>query len=210
MRHCDTVVGDSSVRLCALSVCMIDWQAIRRRWEADGSKRDERGRAASEARAAGWGGLAAVSSVTGLARSTIGRGLKDLDAPPLAPGQVRREGGGPRSLSETDATLLDDLKRPATLGDPARPLLWVSKSLDKLASAQGGRKRPLDRYAASQRLSPDSDEAQVLDAMLAARFVLIRVERRHPEAGLIVSDLIRKDTRVEREIVTRAGTRPRC
>src|SRR5208337_3602065 len=196
MRHCDTVVGDSSVRLCALSVCMIDWQAIRRRWEADGSKRDERGRrlfAASEARAAGWGGLAAVSSVTGLARSTIGRGLKDLDAPPLAPGQVRREGGGPRSLSETDATLLDDLKRPATLGDPARPLLWVSKSLDKLASAQGGRKRPLDRYAASQRLSPDSDEAQVLDAMLAARFVLIRVERRHPEAGLIVSDLIREE-----------------
>ena len=88
--------------------------------------------------AAGWGGLAAVSSATGLARSTIGRGLKDLDAPPLARGQVRREGGGPRSLTETDATLLDDLKRlvePATLGDPVRPLLWVSKSLDKLASA---------------------------------------------------------------------------
>src|SRR5208282_5430697 len=43
-------------------------------------------------------------------------------------------GGSTRS----DATLLDDLKRlvePATLGDPARPLLWVSKSLDKLASA---------------------------------------------------------------------------
>jgi len=58
---------------------------------------------------------------------------------------------------------------------------------------QGGRKRPLDRYAASQRLAPDSDEARVLDAMLAARFALIRVERRHPEAGLIVSDLIREE-----------------
>ena len=120
---------------------MVDWQAIRQRWEADGSKRDERGRrlyAASETRAAGWGGLSAVSSITGLARSTTGRGLKDLDAPPLSPFQVRREGGGPRSLTETDATLLDDLKRlvePATLGDPGRPLLWVSKSLDKLASA---------------------------------------------------------------------------
>ena len=120
---------------------MIDRNAIRERWEADGSKRDERGRrlfAASEARAAGWGGLAAVSNITELARSTIERGLKDLDAPPLAPGQVRREGGGPRPLTETDATLLDDLKRlvePATLGDPVRPLLWVSKSLDKLASA---------------------------------------------------------------------------
>ena len=62
---------------------MIDMRAIRQRWEADGSKRDERGRrlfAASEARAAGWGGLAAVSSITGLARSTIGRGQKELDA----------------------------------------------------------------------------------------------------------------------------------
>jgi hypothetical protein len=122
-------------------VGMIDAQAIRRRWEADGSKRDERGRrlfAASEVRAAGWGGLAAVSSITGLARSTIERGLKDLDAAPLPRGQVRREGGGPRPLTERDPTLLADLKHlvePATLGDPVRPLLWVSKSLDKLATA---------------------------------------------------------------------------
>jgi hypothetical protein len=121
---------------------MIDRRGIQQRWEADGSKRDERGRrvfAASEARAAGWSGLAAVSAITGLARSTIGRGLKDLDAPP-PPGRVRREGGGPRPLIERDATLLDDLKRlvePATRGDPERPLLWVSKSLDKLASALG-------------------------------------------------------------------------
>ena len=96
--------------------------------------------AASEARAAGRGGLAAVSSVTGLARSTIGRGLEDLDASPPPRGRVRRVGGGPRALSERDPTLLADLRRlvePATRGDPERPLLWVSKSLDKLASALG-------------------------------------------------------------------------
>jgi hypothetical protein len=123
---------------------MINTQAIRRRWDADGSKRNERGRrlfAASEVRAAGWGGLAAVSDITGLARSTIERGLKDLDIPPLEPGQVRRDGGGPRQLSERDPTLLQDLKRiveSATLGDPVRPLLWVSKSLDKLATTLTG------------------------------------------------------------------------
>jgi hypothetical protein len=79
------------------SAGMIDEEVIRLRWEADGSERDERGRrlfAASEVRAAGRGGLAAVSSITGLARSTIERGLKDLDAPTLARGRVRREGGG--------------------------------------------------------------------------------------------------------------------
>ncbi|MDE2171703.1 MAG: ISAzo13 family transposase, partial [Sphingomonadales bacterium] len=121
---------------------MIDWRGIEQRWEADGAKRDERGRrvfAASEARAAGRGGLAAVSQITGLARSTIGRGLKDLEAP-LPRGRVRREGGGGRRLTDRDPTLLSDLERlvePATLGDPERPLLWVSKSLDKLASALG-------------------------------------------------------------------------
>ena len=119
---------------------MVDREAIRLRWELDGSKRDERGRrlfAASEARAAGWGGLEAVSTITGIARSTIGRGLDDLDLPPLPPGRVRREGGGGKGLTARDATLLEDLRRlvePATRGDPVRPLLWVSKSLDKLAA----------------------------------------------------------------------------
>lgn len=121
---------------------MIDRRGIEQRWSADGSKRDERGRrvfAASEARAAGRGGLAAVSVITGLARSTIGRGVKDLDAP--APrGRVRREGGGPRRLTDRDPTLIADLERlvaPATRGDPERPLLWVSKSHEKLAGALG-------------------------------------------------------------------------
>src|ERR1700757_3306116 len=117
-----------------MRVGMIDTQAIRQRWKAVGSKLDERGRrvfAAGEVRAAGWGGLAAVSQITGLARSTIGRGLNDLDAPLLARGRVRREGGGPKPLTERDPTLeaaLERLVEPATLGDPVRPLLWVSKS----------------------------------------------------------------------------------
>jgi len=76
-----------------MRVGMIDTQAIRQRWNAVGSKLDERGRrvfAAGEVRAAGWGGLEMVSQITGLARSTIDRGLKDLDAAPLPKGRVRR------------------------------------------------------------------------------------------------------------------------
>jgi hypothetical protein len=124
-----------------MQVGMIDTQAIRRRWESVGSKLDERGRrvfAAGEVRAAGWGGLGAVAEITGLARSTIGRGQKDLDAAPLPKGRVRRKGGGRRQLSSRDATLIEDLRsviEPAMLGDPMRPLLWVSKSHDKVAIA---------------------------------------------------------------------------
>jgi hypothetical protein len=120
---------------------MIEEDAIRQRWGAVGSKLDERGRrlfAAGEVRAAGRGGLAAVAGITGLARSTINRGEDDLDAAPLAPGQVRRRGGGRRAVSDKDPELVPALRRlvePATLGDPVRPLLWVSKSMDKLARA---------------------------------------------------------------------------
>ena len=55
--------------------------------------------------------MKAVAAVTRLARSTIGRGRKDINAEPLPKGRVRRDGGGRRSLSSQDATLLDDLKR---------------------------------------------------------------------------------------------------
>jgi Rhodopirellula transposase DDE domain len=120
---------------------MIDRQAIRQRWDAVGSKLDERGRrlfAAAEVQAAGYGGLKIVSEVTGIARSTINRGEDDLDAPPLAKGEVRRAGGGRRAMAVLDPGLIPELKRivdPASLGDPMRPLIWVSKSMDKLAAA---------------------------------------------------------------------------
>jgi Rhodopirellula transposase DDE domain len=120
---------------------MIDPSAIRERFTAVARDLNERSRrllAAAEARTAGHGGIAAASRATGIARSTIGRGLKDLAAPDGLSGEVRRPGGGCPTLVEKDPSLLDDLRRlvePATMGDPMRPLLWVSKSHAKLAAA---------------------------------------------------------------------------
>ena len=57
---------------------MIDLGAIKSRFAAVSPFLDERGRrlvAASEARAAGRGGVKAVCEATAVARSTIGRGL---------------------------------------------------------------------------------------------------------------------------------------
>ena len=120
---------------------MIVEAGIRLRWDTVGSQLDERGRrlfAAAEVRSAGRGGLALVSKITGLARSTINRGEDDLDGEPLAKGRVRRAGGGRRAVAQIDPGLVPALKRlvePATLGDPMRPLIWVSKSMEKLAAA---------------------------------------------------------------------------
>ena len=118
---------------------MVDREAIRQRWELFGSKLDERGQrhfAAVEAMTAGRGGVVAVHKITGIARSTIGRGLDELNGAELPDGRVRREGGGRREVADIDPTLVTDLQRlvePVTMGDPERPLKWVSKSPVKLA-----------------------------------------------------------------------------
>ena len=123
---------------------MVDESGIHLRFAALDPVLDERGLrrfAAAEARTAGRGGIAAVARITGLARSTIGRGLAELrgtmsDA--VAPGRTRRPGGGRKKLTDTDATLLTDLQglvEPATRGDPQAPLLWTSRSLRNLTAA---------------------------------------------------------------------------
>ena len=92
---------------------------------------------AGEARAAGYGGIAAVSQATGIAPSTIGRGLKELACGSDVPlHRVRRPGGGRKSLLATDTTLLGDLLglvSPSERGDPMSPLRWTCKSLRRLA-----------------------------------------------------------------------------
>jgi Rhodopirellula transposase DDE domain len=120
---------------------VIDESAIRLRFDALAPLLDERGRrrfAAAEAMAAGYGGVSAVERATGIARSTIGRGLIDLRSEPDSAERVRRPGGGRKALSETDTSLLDDLRglvEPQTRGDPQSPLKWTCKSLRKLSAA---------------------------------------------------------------------------
>ena len=120
---------------------MTDTSVIRERFtavERDLNERCRRLLAAAEAKTAGHGGITAVSQATGVARSTIGRGLKDLASPGSLSGVVRRPGGGGPTLIAKDPALLEDLRQliePATMGDPTRPLMWVSKSHAKLAAA---------------------------------------------------------------------------
>ena len=104
---------------------MIDSDGIKERFSAVSPHLDERARrltAATEAAAAGYGGIAAVARVTGVAHTTIGRGLKDLGAAtPLEPGRIRRPGGGRKSLVEKNAGVLPALLaivEPDARGDP--------------------------------------------------------------------------------------------
>ena len=93
---------------------------------------------AAEAVALGPRSVAAVERVTGVARSTIIRGIKELREPePIAETRVRRPGAGRKRAVDKDPTLLADLEalvEPGSRGDPESSLRWTSKSLRKLAA----------------------------------------------------------------------------
>jgi hypothetical protein len=122
---------------------------LRRKYRALRAVLTERSRrvwAASEARALGHGGIGLVERATGIARSTISRGIRELaTGPPLDPARTRRPGGGRKRRSSEDPTLCEALERlvePTTSGDPLSPLRWTSKSVRHLAAdlaAQGHR-----------------------------------------------------------------------
>src|ERR1700730_7923834 len=89
--------------------------AIRQRFTLLTGHIDERTRrllAAVEALTLGRGGIAAVARATGMSQGTIRQGLRDLQqSEPLAPGGVRKPGGGRKTTVSQDAALLQDLER---------------------------------------------------------------------------------------------------
>ena len=121
---------------------MIDVEALRTRYLRIAGFLDERGRrlfAANEALGLGRGGVTAVFAASGIARSTINRGIAELKAGSVELGErVRRPGGGRKSAVELQPDLLSALEKlieGAIRGDPQSPLRWVSRSQRNIVAA---------------------------------------------------------------------------
>ena len=124
---------------------MVDEVVIGEKFRVLAGELNERQRrlwAASEARAAGRGGIAAAARATGISVPTIRKGIAELESGErLEVGRVRRRGGGRHALIDTDPTLLEDLERlvsESSRGDPESLLRWTSKSVRQLAGALRG------------------------------------------------------------------------
>ena len=120
---------------------MNDEAAITARYRTVAPLLDERARrllAGSEALAIGRGGIAAVTRATGLARTTVARGVADVrGGEQVAPGRVRRAGAGRPSIEVRDPMLRRDLEaliEPTSRGDPESPLRWTTRSVRNLAA----------------------------------------------------------------------------
>jgi hypothetical protein len=102
------------------------------------NERDRRLALGSEARSWGHGGIAAVHRASGASKTTVARGLGDLESESGAGGggRVRAPGGGRKPVEVADPGLpaaLDGLIEPETRGDPQTPLRWTTKSTRRLA-----------------------------------------------------------------------------
>lgn len=86
---------------------------------------------AAASREIGWGGISAVSQATGMSRTTITAGLRELalsEKRVIEANRIRRPSGGRKSLRQTDPGLvavLESLIEPATRGDSFRSRLAV-------------------------------------------------------------------------------------
>jgi hypothetical protein len=123
----------------------VSLEVVRRKFELLRPLMNERMRrhwAACEAMTLQRGGITLVAQATGLSRTTIWAGIRELRHPETAapddatPQRVRQAGAGRPLLEQTDPTLVKDLEalvEATTRGDPQSPLRWTCKSTRNLA-----------------------------------------------------------------------------
>jgi transposase len=95
--------------------------------------------ASAKALELGYGGISEVSRATGLSRTTISLGIRELQQnEPLGkePDQIRRKGGGRKAVLDNDVVLkreIETILLETTAGDPMSRLIWTCKSVRTIA-----------------------------------------------------------------------------
>jgi hypothetical protein len=90
---------------------------------------------ANEAMSAGYGGVSTVSKVTGVSRTTITKGIEELNQEKTIHGKIRKSGGGPKSLEEKYPNVKEKVRKivdGSTYGNPERVLSYTTESLRKI------------------------------------------------------------------------------
>lgn len=85
-----------------------------------------------------YGAVSVISRIMNISRTTITSGLKQVEKGETTPQQIRKKGGGRKSLEEIDKSLQSDLMKlldDSTCGNPSNPLKWTCRSLHNLEDA---------------------------------------------------------------------------
>ncbi len=124
------------------------------------NERQRRLVAAADAQALGRGGISRVSAASGLSRTTIRRGLRELHGNLIPDERVREAGGGRKQIRRQQPAVLRELEQlvaPTTRGDPMSPLRWTCKSTSKLATELRRKGYPISARTVARLLEKDLD-----------------------------------------------------
>ena len=111
---------------------------------------------AREAISLGRGGIKKMNKITGISRTTIIKGIKELKNKSLGvDGRIRKAGGGRKKIEENDPDLTKSLKNILevnTLGDPMNFMKWTNKSLHKIEKELKGQGHKISYRTVGRRL----------------------------------------------------------
>ena len=101
------------------------------------NEKQQRYYAAREAKAYGFGGVAAFARATGMSRDTVQQGIKEIESGnTLQGGRIRRPGGGRKKLEEHQPGLTDAVETEANPKTDKRVVVrWTSHSIAHIAEA---------------------------------------------------------------------------
>ncbi len=103
-----------------------------------------------------FGRILPIALAAKVSRNTVKKGISEVESGDLySPGaRIRAKGGGAKSLSETDSTLVSDLESLADpKGDPESLLRWTTKSLAHLVDALSNNGHTIKKSALYNLLS---------------------------------------------------------
>jgi hypothetical protein len=105
----------------------------------------------------GRGGASRLSALTGMSRTTITKGISELEGRGrlVRDGRVRRPGAGRPRTEEADPELrglLEAIVAESTAGDPQSPLRWTSKATRTIAEELTRRGHPISAVTAGRCL----------------------------------------------------------
>jgi hypothetical protein len=124
---------------------------------------------ANEAKSFGYGGVSAVSRISGMSRTTITQGIHELDNDERYSPKVRRTGGGRNYVENNDGTLVEKiltLIENSTYGDPMKVLSYTTESLRKIATALQGQGVSISHVTVGKILEANGYSKQANQKML--------------------------------------------
>lgn len=89
----------------------------------------------AEAISLGHGGIKYLSEITGMSRTTISRGIQEIESGDIDCSRIRKEGQGRKKKTDEYSELeeaIESILSPYSRGDPEGPLRWTIKSIRQI------------------------------------------------------------------------------